>query len=93
MSWVTLAVEFDFGSGPMDLLAVDAAGRLVSVEFKRGSENPDVRKVIAQVLDYGNSLWRTGYEDFERAWEPVTRRTTQSTAETRSMSGAVLGQS
>ena len=34
---VTLAVELDFGSGPMDLLAVGAAGRLVIVEFKRGS--------------------------------------------------------
>jgi RecB family endonuclease NucS len=32
---VTLATELDLGSGPMDLLAADAQGRLVIVEFKR----------------------------------------------------------
>lgn len=66
---VTLAVELDFGSGPMDLLAVDATGRLVIVEFKRGSENPDVRKVVAQVLDYGSALWRSSYDNLERGCE------------------------
>lgn len=63
---VVLANELDLGAGPMDLLAVDAQGRLVIVEFKRGSENPDVRKVIAQVLDYGSSLWRHPYDELER---------------------------
>ena len=59
---VTVAVEVDLGAGPMDLLAVDASGQLVIVEFKRGSENPDVRKVVAQVLDYGSALWRTNLD-------------------------------
>jgi hypothetical protein len=36
------------------------------VEFKRGSENPDVRKVVAQLLDYGSSLWRLPFEELER---------------------------
>jgi hypothetical protein len=49
------------------LLAVDATGRLVVAEFKRGSENPDVRKVVAQVLDYGSSLWRTSVAELETA--------------------------
>ena len=63
---VAVANELDLGSGPLDLLAVDAQGRLVIVEFKRGTENPDVRKVVAQVLDYGSSLWRLSYEDLEQ---------------------------
>jgi hypothetical protein len=63
---VALANELDLGAGPMDLLAVDAQGRLVIIEFKRGSENPDVRRVVAQVLDYGSSLWRVAYEALEQ---------------------------
>ena len=46
---VALGQELDFGHGPLDLLAVDATGRLAVIEFKRGTENPDVRKVIAQL--------------------------------------------
>ncbi len=59
---VALAEELDFGHGPLDLLAIDASGRLVIIEFKRGTENPDVRKVIAQLLDYGAALWRQSVE-------------------------------
>jgi hypothetical protein len=62
---VCLANQLDFGSGPLDLLAVDGQGRLVVVEFKRGTENPDVRKVVAQVLDYGASLWQTTFDELE----------------------------
>lgn len=63
---ITVAVELDLGAGPMDLLVVDPRGRLAIVEFKRGTENPDVRVVVAQVLDYGSSLWRLPYEELER---------------------------
>jgi alkylated DNA nucleotide flippase Atl1 len=62
---VTLANELDLGHGPIDTLAADGAGRLVIIEFKRGSENPDVRKVVAQVLDYGTSLWKLAYDELE----------------------------
>jgi hypothetical protein len=62
---VSLAVELDLGSGPMDLLAADDQGRLVIVEFKRGTENPDVRQVVAQLLDYGASLWKYEYSGLE----------------------------
>jgi hypothetical protein len=55
--------QLDFGSGPLDLLCADALGRLAIVKFKRGSENPDVRKVVAQMLDYGSALWRTSYDE------------------------------
>ena len=64
---VTVANELDLGHGPLDTLAVDSTGRLAIIEFKRGSENPDVRKVVAQVLDYGSSLWRLPYEELESA--------------------------
>ena len=63
---VALGTELDFGAGPLDLLAADPQGRIVIVEFKRGTENPDVRKVVAQVLDYGASLWRTSYDEVGR---------------------------
>ena len=53
------------GHGPIDLLAADSGGGLVFVEFKKGTENPDVRKVVAQLLDYGSALWRTSYDDLE----------------------------
>lgn len=65
-SLVALGSELDFGAGPLDLLAADPQGRIVIVEFKRGTENPDVRKVVAQVLDYGASLWRTSYDEVAR---------------------------
>jgi hypothetical protein len=64
---VTLADELDLGHGPMDSLAVDPQGRLVIIEFKKGTENPDVRKVVAQLLDYASALWRLGYDDLEEA--------------------------
>lgn len=63
---VPLGSELDLGHGPIDLLCADGGGRPVIVEFKRGSENPDVRKVVAQVLDYGASLWRVDYDDLEQ---------------------------
>ncbi len=62
---VALANELDTGGGPIDLLAASPDGQLVIIEFKRGTENPDVRKVVAQVLDYGSALWGHSYEDLE----------------------------
>ncbi len=62
---VALANEFDTDAGPIDLLAASPVGELVIIEFKRGTENPDVRRVVAQVLDYGSALWRLSYEEFE----------------------------
>lgn len=57
--------EIDFGAGPIDQLAVDSRGQLVIVEFKKGTENSDVRKVVAQLLDYGSSLWRTSIDELQ----------------------------
>ena len=38
---------------------------LVVIEFKKGTVNPDVRKVIAQPLDYGSAQWGTDVRDLE----------------------------
>lgn len=56
-----LAREFPTSSGPIDALAMDQEGNIYLIETKL-YKNADKRKVLAQVLDYGASLWRT-YED------------------------------
>jgi hypothetical protein len=57
--------EVAFESGAADLIYLDEDGQIVVVEVKRGTENPDSRRVVAQMLDYGAHLWRMGFEDFE----------------------------
>jgi hypothetical protein len=56
-----LAREFPTNSGPIDALGLDQEGNVYVIETKL-YKNPDKRLVLAQVLDYGASLWRT-YED------------------------------
>jgi hypothetical protein len=51
------AREFSTESGAIDALAVDGDGDIYIVETKLHA-NPDKRRVVAQVLDYGASLWR-----------------------------------
>lgn len=54
---LVLAREFPTGSGPIDALGVDQNGQIYLVETKLYRNN-DKRLVVAQVLDYGASLWR-----------------------------------
>jgi len=49
--------EFETESGPIDALAIDKDGDIYIVETKL-YKNPDKRKVVAQALDYGASLWK-----------------------------------
>jgi len=58
-----LAREFSTNSGPIDAVGIDHEGQLYLVETKL-YKNPDKRTVVAQVLDYGASLWRT-LSDFD----------------------------
>lgn len=60
-----LAREFATGSGPIDAVAIDQDGQLYLVETKL-YKNADKRTVLAQVLDYGASLWKyhTNFDDF-----------------------------
>jgi len=52
-----LAREFPTNSGPIDAIGIDRDGEIYLVETKL-YKNPDKRLVVAQVLDYGASLWR-----------------------------------
>src|SRR5580700_8007562 len=54
--WV-VAREFDTHSGPIDALAVDKDGDIYLIETKL-YRNHDKRTVVAQILDYGASLWK-----------------------------------
>jgi hypothetical protein len=55
---VVVGRETPVPAGAIDLLLVDAQGQVIIVETKL-SRNPELRRqVVAQVLDYGASLWR-----------------------------------
>ena len=60
---LVVAREFETQSGPIDALAVDKDGDIYLVETKL-HRNSDKRRMMAQVLDYGASLWRH-ISDFE----------------------------
>ena len=57
------AREFPTESGPIDAIGVDKDGDIYIIETKL-FKNPDKRTVIAQVLDYGASLWKH-FKDFD----------------------------
>jgi len=59
-----MAREFSTKSGPIDALGVDKDGDIYIIETKLYA-NPDKRRVVAQALDYGASLWKQ-FNDFER---------------------------
>lgn len=56
-----LSREFPTSSGPIDAVGVDKDGEIYLVETKL-YKNPDKRTVVAQVLDYGASLWRSSLD-------------------------------
>lgn len=61
---LVLCREFPTKSGSVDALGIDREGNIYLVETKL-YKNPDKRLVVAQVLDYGASLWISySYEDF-----------------------------
>jgi len=56
---VVVGRETPLPVGAIDLLLLDAEGQVIIAETKL-SRNPELRRqVVAQVLDYGASLWRT----------------------------------
>lgn len=56
-----VAKEFATSAGSVDAIGVDDEGEIYVIETKL-YKNPDKRLVVAQVLDYGASLWRE-YDD------------------------------
>lgn len=59
---LVLARQFSTAHGPIDALGVDLDGEVYLIETKL-YRNTDKRNIVAQVLDYGASLWRS-YGDF-----------------------------
>jgi hypothetical protein len=57
--------------GPLDLLGLDQAGRVVVFELKRGLLT---REAVAQVLDYASDLLENGEEHFARLVETNSGR-------------------
>ena len=50
------------GAGSIDLLAIDTNGLITIIEFKL-EINADIRKVVAQVIEYAANLWEMSYHD------------------------------
>ena len=68
-----IAREFGTTSGPIDAIGIDQDGQIYIVETKL-YKNPDKRKVVAQVLDYGAALWKnyTNYNNFLDKLETIS---------------------
>ena len=62
ISLLIVAREFRTASGPIDAVGVDKDGEIYLVETKL-YKNADKRLVVAQVLDYGSSLWHSRNQD------------------------------
>jgi hypothetical protein len=73
---LVLAREFPTASGPIDAIGFDRDGDIYCIETKL-YKNADKRHVVAQVLDYGASLWHSYAEfgDFVRALEAELSKT------------------
>lgn len=55
---IVVGRETSLPAGSIDILLVDARGRVIIVETKL-SQNPELRRqIVAQLLDYGASLWK-----------------------------------
>lgn len=65
-----LAREVPTNSGPIDAFGIDKDGEIYIIETKL-YKNPDKRLVVAQVLDYGASLWKnnTDFDNFINFFE------------------------
>lgn len=67
--------EYQTNSGPIDALGVDAEGNIYLVETKL-YKNADKRTVVAQVLDYGASLWKRGsdFNEFTASMDQASQK-------------------
>lgn len=65
-----LAREVPTNSGSIDAFGIDRDGEIYIIETKL-YKNPDKRLVVAQVLDYGASLWKnnTDFDNFINLFE------------------------
>ncbi len=75
-----LVREFPAGGGSIDALGVDKSGEIYLIETKL-YRNTDKRHVVAQVLDYGASLW-SAYKDPADFIDQVNTRCLQKRKQT-----------
>jgi len=58
--------EFTLESvGSIDLLAIDVTGLISIIEFKL-EKNTDIRKVVAQVVEYAANIWEMSYDVLDK---------------------------
>lgn len=60
--------ELQTGSGPLDLVVIDADGGLTLVECKLASNAEIRREIVGQVFDYASSLWRMSFDELDQRW-------------------------
>lgn len=75
---VALGREVWVSAGAIDLLLLTDVGELVLAEFKTGPQNPDFRRVLAQLLDYGSALHGMTLEEFDQRIAKVLQRPTKT---------------
>ena len=66
-SLVAVCIELSVSSGSLDNLFVTESGDLVVTECKLWRNPQARREVVAQIIDYANSMAYWSYEDLERA--------------------------
>jgi hypothetical protein len=69
LTLLTLAREFESGSGPIDVIAISAEGDIYIIETKLG-KNPDRREILAQIMDYAGAMWDK-FRDFNKFEEKL----------------------
>ena len=74
---VTLSREFESGSGPMDVLAIDELGDIYIIETKLHGYADGRRKILAQIMDYAGSMWHQ-FSDFTIFEEKLLRHNSTS---------------
>ena len=53
------------GAGSIDLLGIDVSGLITIIEFKL-EKNTDIRKIVAQVIEYAANLWEMSYDVLDK---------------------------
>ena len=72
---VAVVREYSVPIGFIDLVGFTAEGDIAVIECKLAN-NPEIkRKVIGQVLEYGASLWKMSYEEFDQRIQDRTGET------------------
>lgn len=72
IKFIAIDREFNTVTGPLDIIGFDNEGEIYIIETKLYKNN-DKRRVIAQVLDYGASLWNS-YQNPEEFLIELRRR-------------------